>query len=131
MKKILIVDDEERMAELIKLYLEPNGYCCDILYSGDKAIQYVKDYAVDLILMDVMMPGKNGWETAKEIRKYSEVPIVMLTARNQYSDIIQSINHGADGYIAKPFDEKNLLFHVGRLIGNKSCIKQNQFECFN
>jgi DNA-binding response OmpR family regulator len=128
MKKVLIVDDEKRMAELIKLYLEPNGYCCDILYSGAEAIRYVKDCPADLILMDVMMTGKNGWETAQEIRKFSEVPIVMLTARNQYSDIIQSINHGADGYIAKPFDEKNLLFHVGRLIGNKSSIKQKQLE---
>jgi DNA-binding response OmpR family regulator len=128
MKNILIVDDEERMAALIKLYLEPNGYCCVTLYSGAEAIQYVKDCDVDLILMDVMMAGKNGWETAMEIRKFSEVPIVMLTARNQYSDIIQSINHGADGFIAKPFDEKNLLFHIGKLIGNKSSIKQKQLE---
>jgi DNA-binding response OmpR family regulator len=65
MKKILIVDDEERMGNLIKLYLEPNGYCCDILFSGKEAVQYVKEQMVDLILMDVMMPGENGWKTAR------------------------------------------------------------------
>lgn len=126
MKRILIVDDEERMAKLIKLYIEPDGYCCTTLNSGTEAIQYVKDHNVDLILMDVMMPMINGWETVKEIRNFSNVPVIMLTARDQYSDITQSIKYGANGHIAKPIDERKLLFHIGKLIEDSDVINSTQ-----
>jgi DNA-binding response OmpR family regulator len=116
MNKILLVDDEDRMVELLKLYLEPHGYSCDSVNSGAKAKQYIMEHNVDLILMDVMMPEKNGWDTVKEIRAFSNVPIVMITSRDQYPDIINSIKYGANGHIAKPFNEKQLLFHIENLI---------------
>ncbi|MBT2696669.1 response regulator [Bacillus sp. ISL-40] len=123
MSKILLVDDEERMLQLLKLYLHPHGFHCYSVNSGTKAIQYLKKHAVEPVLMDVMMPEKNGWETVKEIRTFSNVPIVMLTARDQFPDIISSVENGANGHLTKPINEEQLLFHIENLIedGHNIC----------
>jgi DNA-binding response OmpR family regulator len=126
MNKILLVDDEELMVQLLKLYLEPHGYCCDSVNSGAKAIRFLKEHNVQLVLMDIMMPEKSGWDTVKEIRIFSNVPIVMLTARDQYPDIINSIKYGANGHITKPIDENRLLFHIEKLIENDLSINQTR-----
>lgn len=112
MCKILLVDDEPLMLRLLELYLIPYGYSCVSMPSGDKAIDYLKKEQVDLIIMDIMMPGIDGWETTKEIRKFSNIPIIMLTARDEGVDFIKSIDSGANGHVSKPIEEHTLLKYV-------------------
>jgi DNA-binding response OmpR family regulator len=114
------------MIQLLKLYLEPHGYRCDSVNSGTDTIKYLEEHTVQLVLMDVMMPEKSGWETVKEIRAISNVPIVMITARDQYTDIINSIKYGANGHITKPIDENQLLLHIEKLIEDNQSINQMQ-----
>ncbi|RJS58990.1 response regulator transcription factor [Bacillus sp. PK3_68] len=111
MKTILLVDDEERMLDLLSIYLSPN-YECIKVNSGLKAISYVKKNKVDLILLDVMMPEMDGWDTCREIRRFFTLPIIMLTARNETTDIVKGLKIGADDYVTKPFDEAELLARI-------------------
>lgn len=112
MKRVLIVDDEERMVELIALFLKPNGYITYKVNSGLEALDVIKEHKIDLVLLDVMMPEMDGWTTCKEIRTISDVPIIMLTARDQSNDIVKGLKLGADDYITKPFDEDVLLARI-------------------
>ncbi|MBD8067786.1 response regulator transcription factor [Bacillus sp. PS06] len=112
MKKILLIDDEERMIDLLSLYLMPKGYKCYKTYSGKEAITFIENEQVDLVLLDIMMPEMDGWTTCKKIREFSNVPIIMLTAREQKSDIVKGLTIGADDYITKPFDENELIARI-------------------
>ncbi|MDQ0162369.1 response regulator transcription factor [Aeribacillus alveayuensis] len=112
MTKILIVDDETRMQQLLKLYLEPKGFNCKTVSTGKGAIQLLEREKFDLVLLDIMMPEMDGWETARKIREFSEVPIMMLTARDHSTDMIKGLKLGADDYITKPFDEEVLLARI-------------------
>lgn len=112
MRKILIVDDEDRMRNLISLYLSPAGYECISVSSGVKAIHYLSKHLCDLVVLDVMMPEMDGWETCNRMREFSDVPIIMLTARTDKSDIVKGLNTGADDYITKPFDSGELLARI-------------------
>ncbi|WP_458411933.1 response regulator transcription factor [Schinkia sp. CFF1] len=116
MKSILIVDDEVRMLQLVKLYLEPHGFECITKTNGHEAINYLVDHEVDLVLLDIMMPEIDGWATAKLIRGFSKVPIIMLTARDQSSDMVKGLGIGADDYITKPFEEEILLARIHALL---------------
>lgn len=116
MKKLLLVDDEVRMLQLLKLYIEPHGFECITKTNGNEAIDYMVDHDVDLVILDIMMPEMDGWATAKSMRSFSNVPIIMLTARDQSSDILKGLGIGADNYITKPFDEKILLAHINALL---------------
>lgn len=109
MKRVLIVDDEERMVELITLYLKPQGYTVYKAFTGKEALQTLQESKIDLVLLDIMMPDMDGWMACEEIRKDSDVPIIMLTAREQTEDVIKGLKLGADDYITKPFDERVLL----------------------
>jgi DNA-binding response OmpR family regulator len=112
MKKILIVDDEERMVDLISLYLKPYDYEVVKAYSGNEAVEVIRKENIHLVLLDVMMPELDGWETIKLIREWLQVPIIMLTARNEKMDIVKGLKLGADDYITKPFDEEILLARI-------------------
>ncbi|SFA54499.1 DNA-binding response regulator, OmpR family, contains REC and winged-helix (wHTH) domain [Parageobacillus thermantarcticus] len=112
MYTILLVDDEKRMLDLLDLYLSPRRYHCVKCESGLAAIQYLENNKVDLVLLDIMMPEMDGWETCKRIREFSNVPIIMVTARDQTTDIVQGLKIGADDYITKPFDESELLARI-------------------
>ena len=116
MKRILLVDDEERMLKLLKLYLEPHGYVCVTKTNGHEAINFLEENEVDLVLLDIMMPILDGWATVKLIRSFSSVPIIMLTARDQTSDMIKGLGIGADDYITKPFEEEVLLARIHALL---------------
>ncbi len=116
MTKILLVDDEERMLDLLALYLEPKGYKCVKITSGEKAIEHIKKYQYDLVLLDVMMPEIDGWEACNKIRQFSEVPIIMVTAREEKEDIVKGLKIGADDYITKPFDEDELIARIEALL---------------
>lgn len=114
MKTVMLVDDEPKMLELLKIYLSPIYHCIKI-NSGKEAIAYMKNSEVDLILLDVMMPELDGWSTCSQIREFSDVPIIMLTARNEKSDIVKGLQIGADDYVTKPFDAPELLARMDAL----------------
>ncbi|WP_153126025.1 response regulator transcription factor [Peribacillus tepidiphilus] len=127
MYTILLVDDEKRMLDLLNLYLSPKGYHCVKCESGLSAIQYLENNKADLVLLDIMMPELDGWETCKRIKEFSNVPIIMVTARDQTLDIVKGLNIGADDYITKPFDEAELHARIEavlrRTVGKRSKIE--------
>lgn len=112
MYTLVLVDDEARMLDLLDLYLAPNGYRCVKCRSGQEAIDYLRGHHADLVLLDVMMPELDGWETCRRIRSFSDVPIMMVTARDETADIVQGLKIGADDYVTKPFDEAELLARI-------------------
>ncbi|KKB34489.1 response regulator transcription factor [Bacillus thermotolerans] len=111
MKTVLLVDDEARMLDLLSIYLSPS-YQCIKVNSGIEAISYIKNHYVDLILLDIMMPELDGWSTCRRIREFSDVPIIMLTARDETEDVVKGLQTGADDYVTKPFNEAELLARI-------------------
>ncbi|MGG0719929.1 response regulator transcription factor [Robertmurraya massiliosenegalensis] len=112
MKTILLIDDEPMMLDLLSLYLTPLGYKCVKKQSAKDGIAFLESHSADLVLLDVMMPEMDGWETCEEIRKYWDIPIIMLTAMSDKSDIVKGLKGGADDYISKPFDEEELTARI-------------------
>ena len=116
---ILVVDDDDRIRDLLKDYLERNNYIVSTAENADQAkikIEYLK---FDIIILDVMMPGQNGYELTREIKKKDNVPIILLTAKGEVESRIKGLELGADDYIGKPFEPKELLLRV------KNIIKKN------
>ncbi|MGX1373303.1 DNA-binding response OmpR family regulator [Priestia megaterium] len=121
MPTILLVDDELRMLDLLELYLTPNGFRCIKFDSGIEALNYLEEgNEADLMLLDIMMPDKDGWEICQEVRSSSKIPVIMLTARNQTVDIIKGLNTGADDYIVKPFSEGELIARLRAVLRRAS-----------
>jgi DNA-binding response OmpR family regulator len=110
--KILIVDDEKNIAELIRLYLEKEGYKTICAYDGNEAMSLFRQHNPSMVILDIMLPGMDGWQVCKEIRKGSETPIIMLTAKSDTFDKVLGLELGADDYITKPFEAKELLARV-------------------
>ena len=111
-QKILIVDDDQNIAELISLYLTKEMYDNQIANDGREALQLFKSFQPDLILLDIMLPGMDGYEVCREIRHTSNVPIIMLSAKGEVFDKVLGLELGADDYIVKPFDTKELVARV-------------------
>ena len=111
-QKILIVDDDKHIAELISLYMMKDGYETEEVYDGRKAVKMAESFQPDLILLDLMLPGLDGYQVCTEIRKTSRVPIIMLTAKGETFDKVLGLELGADDYIVKPFDPKELVARV-------------------
>ena len=111
-QKILIVDDDENIAELISLYLVKECFDTRIVHDGEMAILQYKDYKPNLILLDLMLPGIDGYEVCREVRRESKVPIIMLSAKGEVFDKVLGLELGADDYIMKPFDSKELVARV-------------------
>lgn len=120
MKKVLLVDDEKRMLDLLELYLKPHQYLCEKAVGAYEALAALEQETFDIVLLDIMMPEMNGWELCREIRTFSDVPIIMLTAREQQEDIIKGLNLGADDYITKPFNEEELLARMAALLRRRN-----------
>ena len=112
MQKILIVDDDSNIAELISLYLTKECFDTKIVGDGEAAIEAFKSYQPNLVLLDLMLPGIDGYEVCREIRKQSSVPIIMLSAKGEVFDKVLGLELGADDYIIKPFDSKELVARV-------------------
>ena len=104
MAKVLVVDDEKLIVKGIRFSLEQDGMKVDCAYDGEEALKLAKENAYDLILLDIMLPKNDGFEVCQQIREFSDVPIVMLTARNDDMDKILGLEYGADDYITKPFN---------------------------
>lgn len=114
--KILIVDDDEHISELVSLYLVKEGYDCHMVCDGESAIREQAAYQPDLILLDIMLPGMDGYEVCSEIRKSSNIPIIMLSAKGESFDKVHGLKMGADDYLAKPFDTKELLARIAAVL---------------
>jgi DNA-binding response OmpR family regulator len=111
-KRILVVDDDENICRLLKMYLANEGFQILVAYDGSKALEYVEKEKIDLIILDVMMPVMDGWDVCRAVRKISTAPIIMLTARDMLEDKLQGFESGADDYIVKPFETKELVARV-------------------
>ena len=111
-QKILVVDDDKHIAELISLYMMKEGYETQEIYDGKEAAAAVEDFQPDLILLDLMLPGMDGYQVCTEVRKTSRVPIIMLTAKGETFDKVLGLELGADDYIVKPFEPKELVARV-------------------
>lgn len=110
--KILVVDDDSNIVELIRLYLEKDGFDTVTASNGKQALEKFSSDTPDLIVLDVMMPEMDGWQVCREIRKTSEVPIIMLTAKGETFDKVLGLELGADDYMVKPFETKELVARI-------------------
>ena len=110
--KILIVDDDRNICELLRLYLEKEGYETQLAYDGEQALERFAADKPGLILLDVMMPRIDGWEVCRRIRASSQVPVIMLTAKGETFDKVLGLELGADDYIVKPFDTKEVVARI-------------------
>jgi len=127
--KILIVDDDENICELLRLYLEKDGFETIVASDGEKAVEYEAKYSPDLILLDIMLPGLDGWQVCREIRKTSDTPIIMLTAKGETFDKILGLELGADDYVSKPFDTKEVIARIKAVLRRSNdSDKQNQIK---
>lgn len=111
-QKILIVDDDENIAELISLYLTKECFETSIVYDGESALEAVKTFQPNLILLDLMLPGIDGYQVCREVRTTSSIPIIMLSAKGEIFDKVLGLELGADDYMEKPFDTKELVARV-------------------
>lgn len=110
--KILVVDDDLNICELLKLYLENEGYTAYVANDGKTAVDMFNDKLPDLVLLDIMLPKMDGWQVCREIRKTSSVPIIMLTAKGETFDKVLGLELGADDYVTKPFDSKEVMARI-------------------
>ncbi len=125
---ILIVEDEQRLAELHRDYLQQSGYATEWLADGAEVIAWVKESSPDLILLDLMLPNKDGLEICKEIRSFSTVPIIMVTARVEEIDRLLGLELGADDYICKPFSPREVVARVKTVLRRSSAHPQEKAE---
>ena len=111
-KSILIVEDDNNIADLLRLYLEKEGYQATIAVDGTQGIDLYRKLRPDLVLLDVMMPGVDGWGVLRAIRQDSQTPVIMLTAKGETTDKVSGLKQGADDYITKPFEMKEVLARI-------------------
>ena len=116
---ILIVDDDDRIRDLLKDYLSENNYIVSTAENADQAKERLEYLKFDIIILDVMMPGQNGYELTKEVKKQTNVPIILLTAKGEVENRIKGLELGADDYIGKPFEPKELLLRIKNIINKK------------
>lgn len=114
--KILLVDDDPNIRQLVNLYLVKEGFEVDMAERGDEALKKVQASPPNLMLLDVMLPGMDGWQVLRETRRVSNVPIIMLTAKDETFDKVLGLELGADDYIAKPFDMKELVARIKAVV---------------
>lgn len=127
--KILIVDDDENICELLRLYLEKDGFETVVANDGEQAVKFANLYNPDLILLDIMLPSLDGWQVCREIRKQSETPIIMLTAKGETFDKILGLELGADDYVTKPFETKEVIARIKAVLRRSNeKDKQNSID---
>ena len=130
-ERILIVDDDRNICELLRLYLEKEGYETYLAHDGETAVNMHAEMDVDLVLLDVMMPRVDGWEACRRIRAKKETPIIMLTAKGETFDKVLGLELGADDYIVKPFDTKEVVARIKAVLrrtGRTTALKSEASE---
>ena len=111
-RKVLIVEDDSNIAELLHLYLEKEGFETAVACDGGKGVEYFRTFQPDLVLLDIMLPILDGWGVLKKIREQDNTPVIMLTAKGELSDKVTGLESGADDYIVKPFEMKEVLARI-------------------
>ena len=111
-KKALVIEDDKNIAELLRLYLEKDGFEVSIAPDGGKGLQLAEGEHPDVVLLDIMLPVMDGWQVCREIRRTSQVPIIMLTAKGETYDKVSGLEMGADDYVTKPFEVKELIARI-------------------
>ena len=111
-RKVLIVEDDKHIGDLLRLYLEKEGMECQLVGDGLLGLEKFHQFQPDLILLDIMLPGMDGWSVCRKVRETSKVPIIMLTAKGELEDKVSGLEMGADDYITKPFEMKEVLARV-------------------
>ncbi|MGH2688864.1 MAG: response regulator [Actinomycetota bacterium] len=114
--RLLVVDDDEGILEITQRSLEAEGYRVDTAHDGERALELVRASAADLLVLDVMLPGRDGFEVCREIRKFSNLPIILLTAKSDTVDVVVGLESGADDYVAKPFQMRELVARIRSLL---------------
>lgn len=122
--KIMVVDDDSNICEFLSLYLEKEKYEVCVCHNGQEALDTVEKFNPSLILLDVMMPKLDGWQVCREIRKNSQVPIIMITAKGETFDKVLGLELGADDYIVKPFDAKEVIARIKAVL-RRSGVSEN------
>lgn len=112
LNRVLIVEDEEKLSSLLNDYLSQSGFTCHVLSDGNGVVEFVRENEIDMILLDIMLPGKDGIEICKELRQFSQVPIFMLTAKVEEIDRLLGLELGADDYICKPYSPREVVAKV-------------------
>ena len=125
-RRVLVVDDEKLIVKGIRFSLEQDGYDVDCAYDGEEALKLAKENAYDIILLDVMLPKYDGFEVCQQIREYSDVPIIMLTAKGDDMDKILGLDYGADDYITKPFNILEVKARIKAIMRRVSKRDKNQ-----
>ena len=111
-KKVLIVEDDSNIAELLHLYLEKEGFETQVARDGGKGVELFRSFQPDLVLLDIMLPVMDGWSVLRKIREGSKIPVIMLTAKGELEDRVTGLESGADDYIVKPFEMKEVLARI-------------------
>ena len=132
-EKILVVDDDTNICELLRLYLEKEGYDVVIANNGADAVRIFQEQTPSLMLLDIMLPVLDGWQVCREVRKFSDKPIIMLTAKGETFDKVLGFELGADDYVVKPFDAKEVIARVKAVLrrsgaGSAASIKEVSFD---
>lgn len=133
-EKILVVDDDSNICELLRLYLEKEGYAVKIVNDGVSAVNAFKQENPDLMLLDIMLPKLDGWQVCREVRKFSDKPIIMLTAKGETFDKVLGLELGADDYMTKPFDTKEMVARIKAVLrrsgasASVDAVKEVNFE---
>jgi two-component system response regulator MprA len=113
---VLVVDDDPRMLSMMRRVLEVDGYAVTVAHEGDEALEVLRRDAIDLVILDVMLPGADGFEVCRQLRRESLVPVLMLTAKDEPKDKVTGLDVGADDYVVKPFDPSELLARTRALL---------------
>ena len=126
--RILVVDDDKNINELLRLYLEKEGFGVVSAYDGHEAVKQFDENEPDLVLLDIMLPGIDGWQVCREIRKKSDKPVIMVTAKGETFDKVLGLELGADDYVVKPFDTKEVVARIKAVLRRYSSKNENKLE---
>lgn len=127
-EKILVVDDDTNICELLRLYLDKDGYDVITANDGAAAVKKFQDENPDLMILDIMLPELDGWQVCREVRKFSDKPIIMLTAKGETFDKVLGFELGADDYVTKPFDAKEVLARIRAILRRTGSDKQENIK---
>ena len=123
MPKLLITDDDLHLRKLVRTYAEVDGYACEEAENGFQALEKLQSGQFDLMILDIMMPGMDGFETMAELRKFSRIPVILLTARNEEYDKLLGFHLGGDDYLSKPFSPRELMARVKAVLNRAGMHK--------
>ena len=128
MSRILIVEDEKKIARIMELEINHEGYEAEVVYNGKDGIEKLKNEDFDLLILDIMLPGLDGIEVCNRIRKFSDIPIIMVTAKDSTKDKVEGLDTGADDYITKPFEAEELMARIRAQLRRKTDNEKNEEE---